>query len=158
MQEKRLDPLETEDVFYIECGSDPPDSTGHVQDTVEFHGLPVELQQQARQMIKAIRDVDTQAAGQLRSSEMREAVFLEATRHALDMRLASYGGFLEQDTGVAEGSEYPQPAGRAEAARAVRLGETKLLREALAGIRDRLAEVERKASSAVPESKRRKIA
>lgn len=128
-----------EDGFVIEWGSEDPDSTGHVDDTLEFHGLPDELAEQVKAFLKALRKVDPSGAGsRLSDSDARLGVFLTSVLGALEDRAAQYPTTLEED--MARG-ERENPAGRVGKALAVRVGEKVLIREAQRWVRDKLQEL-----------------
>lgn len=155
VQEKKVDLEDIEDAFVIEWGSEEPDSSGHVDDTLRFHGLPDELAEQVKAFLKALRKVDPNGAGvKLSSSDARLGVFLTTVRSALTDRAAQFDTTLEEDL---LRREQENPAGRAGKALAVRVGEKILLQEAQKWVRNKLQELGRTSGETdAPSAKRQR--
>lgn len=124
----QVDEEEVEDGFVIEWGSEDPDAEGHVDDKLEFHGLPEELAEQVKAFLKAGRKFEGSMAFKLSDSEARKEVYLRSVLRALELRLAEYPTTLEADLQLQEAAN---PSGRKGMALAVRIGEKSLLREAI---------------------------
>ncbi|KAB5545482.1 hypothetical protein GE09DRAFT_968499 [Coniochaeta sp. 2T2.1] len=124
----QVDEEEVEDGFVIEWGSEEPDAEGHVDDKLEFHGLPEELADQVKAFLKAGRKFDGSMAYKLSESETRKEVYLRSVLRAMELRLAEYPTSLEADLQV---QRTENPSGRKGMALAVRIGEKTLLREAI---------------------------
>ncbi|KAB5531386.1 hypothetical protein GE09DRAFT_1064101 [Coniochaeta sp. 2T2.1] len=124
----QVDEEEVEDGFVIEWGSEEPDAEGHVDDKLEFHGLPEELADQVKAFLKAGRKFDGSMAYKLSESETRKEVYLRSVLRAMELRLAEYPTSLEADLQV---QRTGHPSGRKGVALAVRIGEKTLLREAI---------------------------
>lgn len=124
----QVDEEEVEDGFVIEWGSDEPDAEGHVDDKLEFHGLPEELAEQVKAFLKLARKFEGSLAYKLSESETRKEVFLRSVLRALELRLAEYPTTLEADLQLQRAET---PSGRKGMALVVRIGEKTLLREAI---------------------------
>jgi SET domain-containing protein 6 len=124
----QVDEEEVEDGFVIEWGSEEPDAEGHVDDKLEFHGLPEELAEQVKAFLKAGRKFEGSMAFKISDSEARKEVYLRSVLRAMELRLAEYPTTLEADLQL---QETEKPLGRKGMALAVRIGEKMLLREAI---------------------------
>lgn len=124
----QVDDEEVEDGFVIEWGSEEPDAEGHVDDKLEFHGLPEELAEQVKAFLKVARKFEGSMAYKLSDSEARKEVYLRSALRALELRIAEYPTTLEADL---ELQQTANPSGRKGMALAVRIGEKTLLREAI---------------------------
>ena len=131
-----LDEEDLEDGFVIERQSDDPDSTGMVHDQPVFAGLPEELTEQAKGVLKAARKV-LPGLG-LDEKSKREEVSLGSTLMALGDRLSQYETTLEQDEELLASNA---TTGRLRMAIIVRRGEKLLLREAQRWTSERLEQV-----------------
>lgn len=124
----QVDEEEVEDGFVVEWGSEEPDAEGHVDDELEFHGLPEELAEQVKAFLKAGRKFEGSMAYKISEPEARKEVYLRSVLRALELRLAEYPTSLEADLQLQEAEK---PSGRKAMALAVRIGEKTLLREAI---------------------------
>ncbi|OIW22524.1 SET domain-containing protein [Coniochaeta ligniaria NRRL 30616] len=124
----QVDDEEVEDGFVVEWGSEEPDAEGHVDDKLEFHGLPEELAEQVKAFLKVARKFEGSMAYKLSDSETRKEVYLRSVLRALELRMAEYPTTLEADL---QQQQAENPPGRKGMALAVRIGEKTLLREAI---------------------------
>lgn len=150
----QVDEEEVEDGFVIEWGSEEPDAEGHVDDKLEFHGLPEELAEQVKAFLKAGRKFEGSMAYKISEPEARKEVFLRSVLRALELRMAEYPTTLEADL---QTQEAEKPSGRKGMALAVRIGEKMLLREAIRWTAAEVAKLNRDVEmSDEPAAKRRK--
>lgn len=144
---------ELEEDYLIERGADDPDSEGRVTEVEKKAGLPEELLEQLKAVMKAVKKVRPDAVP---DKTVRDRIMYSAVAKALDERAKEYGTTLEQDleqhaTGVGN-------ADRRRMALDVRLGEKVLLRQAGESVKAKLAELaEAERGGDKPSAKRRRM-
>lgn len=133
-----------EDGFIIERGAGDPDSEGRVEGVTGKVGVPEELLEQMKDVMKVVKKVKPEAVPDKVS---RDRVIYSAMAKALEERTRQYGTTLEQDKlsytmdlqGQSKVSGIGQPISRERMARDVRIGEKELLREASETVKGKLA-------------------
>ncbi|GAB1313744.1 Ribosomal lysine N-methyltransferase 4 [Madurella fahalii] len=150
-----------EESFVLERSSKDPDSTGRLVGQATFEGLPDELGEQFKTLLKAAKKVKSQrlVAQAISDREVRKELFLHSVLGALQDREAQYHTSLEDDEQLLSAG---QVAGRQTLAVWIRRGEKQLLREAQEWVRRELIELRNKASerigdNEIPAAKRRRI-
>lgn len=153
---------EWEDSFVLERQSEDPDSEGQVHGEAEFVGLPEELEEQVKTYLKAVKKVvgtgDRAVAEALGNKTVRKEILLGGVRKALEEREGQYATSLEEDEKVLAGIEGGRPTTRKEMALWVRAGEKRIIREAVAWVKEQQEELskEKGQEKDEPSAKRRK--
>lgn len=126
-----------EEGFVIERGAGDPDSEGRVEPVAGTADVPEELVAQLKQVMKLVKKVRAEAVP---DKVVRDRVIYSAIVKALEDRAGQYSTTLEQDLELAEkGKQNGQKAlDRKRMALDVRLGEKRLLKEAIEAARNRL--------------------
>jgi SET domain-containing protein 6 len=120
-----LEDEEIEDTFVIDRDLDEPDSAGDVHGEIRLTQLPADLIEQINTFLKAVRKASPESIPDKRKrDEISTAVMLRA----LQLRLGQYPTMEAQDLGLL--SEY-KLSGRQKMAVMVRVGEKRLLQEAI---------------------------
>lgn len=132
-----LDEDELQEGFVIERGSADPDSEGRVEEATKKAGVPEDLLEQLKEVMKAVKRVKPEAVP---DKIVRDRAIYGAIAKALDVRTRQYGTTLEQDLELWEGSNGVM-LDRKKMALDVRIGEKALLRQASEAVRARLAEL-----------------
>ncbi|KAK4245517.1 hypothetical protein C7999DRAFT_34078 [Corynascus novoguineensis] len=147
-----------EESFVLERLSDDPDSAGQLVGDAVFTGLPDELGDQVKAVLKALKKVA--GIDLVSDKNTRKEVYLQAVLGALQARERQYATSLEDDESLmSEG----RLTGRQKMGLWVRRGEKQLLREAQAWVRreldqllDRAADNSRSREDDGPAAKRRR--
>jgi N-lysine methyltransferase SETD6 len=126
----RLDGDDLDESFIIERESGEPDSTGMLPGPARLQEIPYELQEQAKKVLNELRRLD---ATLMPDKRKRDELLVLILSTALKARLARYCTSAVEDVNLLASSEI---TGRRRMAIEVRLGEKKLIQEAL----DRLGE------------------
>ncbi|KAJ9139389.1 Ribosomal lysine N-methyltransferase 4 [Pleurostoma richardsiae] len=153
---EQLDPDELEDSFEIERDAGEPDSAGRVSDHVLPAGVPHDLLEQSKALLKAVKKVAPEAVN---DRATRDRVMYAAFLAAIDARASQYPTTLEQDEELYRENERTAAVNpRLHMALDVRIGEKMLLREARASAEAKLHEIELERNGAVePAAKRQRI-
>lgn len=125
----QLDEDELEDTFVLEreCPEVSPEGTFPSDATAQFTSLPGDLQEQLKEFLKAVRDVEP---GLIPDKRKRDELQGEIVARALAQLEAQYATTLAQDEQILASDA---PLGeRARMALVVRVGEKRLLQEARA--------------------------
>lgn len=139
-----LDEDELEEGFVIERGAADPDSEGRVDQAAGRAGVPEELLEQLKEVMKVVKKVRPEAVPDKVS---RDRVMYSAIAKALEERAGQYESTLEQDklsyaADLQEEGKKPGPGNmisRESMARDVRIGEKELLKEASEAVKEKLA-------------------
>lgn len=150
-----------EESFVLERSSEDPDSTGQLAGQASFDGMPDELAEQFKMLLKAAKKVKSVGlvAQAMSDREMRKELFLQSVLGALQDREAQYHTSLEDDERLQSAGHV---TGRQALAVWIRKGEKQLLREAQEWTRQELIELRNKASermsgNEIPAAKRRRL-
>ncbi|KXX75558.1 Ribosomal lysine N-methyltransferase 4 [Madurella mycetomatis] len=150
-----------EESFVLERSSEDPDSTGRLAGQASFDGMPDELGEQFKTLLKAGKKVKSVGlvAQVMSDRDIRKELFLQSVLGALQDREAQYHTSLEDDERLLSAG---QVTGRRALAVWIRRGEKQLLREAQEWTRQELIELRNKASerisdNEIPAAKRRRI-
>lgn len=154
---------EWEDSFVLERQSEDPDSEGLVHGEAEFVGWPEELEEQVKMYLKAVKKVvgsgDRAVAEALGDKKVRvKEILLGAVGKALEEREGQYATSLEEDEKILAAIEGGRPTTRREMAVWVRAGEKRIIREAVAWIKNQEEALSKEKGQAQeePSAKRRK--
>lgn len=135
-----LDEDELEEAFVVERGASDPDSEGRVDEVTKNAGVPEDLLEQSKELMKAVKKVKPEA---MPDKIVRDKAIYSALSRAVDARMKQYGTTLEQDSEL-----FQKGAGgagrvldRKTMALDVRIGEKALLKQASDAARARLAEL-----------------
>jgi UV DNA damage endonuclease len=121
---EHLDPDELEETFVLERESEEPNPDGTFANPAKFSGIPEDLQEQLKSMLKAIRKVDPSCIVDKRKrDEIQYTVLIKA----LDALTSQYPTTVIEDELILSGSNLSE---RRKSAVTVRLGEKRLLQEA----------------------------
>ncbi|KAF6824787.1 set domain protein [Colletotrichum plurivorum] len=124
--EEQVDPEDLEDVFVLERDSGEPDSEGRLNTPAVVREISAELEEQLKAVLKAIKKANGDLIPDKRK---RDEVYQAVVVKALQKILGQYPTSIQEDEALlASGNLAP----RQKMAVEVRLGEKKLLREALA--------------------------
>lgn len=129
-----LDEDEMEEGFVIEYGAKDPDSEGQVEEVTTSAGVPDDLVEQAKEVLKVVKKVRDEAVP---DKNARDRVIYAAILTAIDERAKEYGTTLEQDQML-----YQNNGGwsrRKRMAVFVRMGEKRILMQAGDITRQKLA-------------------
>ncbi|ROW09279.1 hypothetical protein VPNG_05826 [Cytospora leucostoma] len=144
---------ELEEGFAIDRGADDPDSEGRVNEVKQKAGVPEELLEQLKVVMKAVKKVKPDAVP---DKTVRDKVIYSAIARALEERAEQYGTTLEQDLEL-----YAAESGNADRRRMaldVRIGEKVLLKQAIESVTVKLTELaESEKGGDKPSAKRRKV-
>ncbi|KAL2196596.1 hypothetical protein P885DRAFT_37497 [Corynascus similis CBS 632.67] len=147
-----------EESFVLERLSDDPDSAGQLEGDAVFTGLPDELGDQVKAVLKALKKVAQ--IDLVSDKNSRKEVYLQAVLGALQARERQYATSLEDDESLMREGRL---TGRQNMGLWVRRGEKQLLREAKAWVRreldqllDRAADNSRTGEDDGPAAKRRR--
>lgn len=134
-----------EESFVLERSSEDPDSTGQLSGQALIDGLPDELGEQFKTLLKAVKKVNgaEPAVRGLSDKEMRKELYLSCALGALQDRERQYQTTLEDDEQLLSAGQVSR---RHMMAVWVRKGEKQLLREAQAWVQRELAKLRSKAS------------
>lgn len=132
-----LDEDELQEGFVIERGAADPDSEGRVEEATKEAGVPEDLLEQLKEVMKAVKKVKPEAVP---DKIVRDRAIYGAIAKTLDKRTRQYGTTLEQDLELCEKSN-GVVLDRKRMALDVRIGEKALLRQAREAVRARLAEL-----------------
>ena len=144
-----LDQDDLEESFVLEREAGEPDSTGKLPDHANFERLPEEYEEQVKMVLKAIKRVDPSLVPDKRKrDELLHAVALAS----LTARLAQYDTPVSTDEALLAS---PAVTGRLRTAVQVRLGEKKLLQEAMDQVWQSASEVDSANSHERPSKKSR---
>ncbi|KAF5524110.1 Ribosomal lysine N-methyltransferase 4 [Colletotrichum aenigma] len=124
-QVKYLDPEELEDVFVLERESGEPDSEGQFRTVAEVREISAELEEQLKAVLKAIKKINGDLIPDKRK---RDEVFHAVIVSTLQKILSQYPTSTQEDEALLATSDLTT---RQRMAIHVRLGEKKLLKEAL---------------------------
>ncbi|KAH8847760.1 hypothetical protein MCOR27_001882 [Pyricularia oryzae] len=119
--------VEVEDSYPLERACEDPDEFGQLQGTPSFSELPEELLDMAKARFKEIKTIRPDAVP---DKKFRDRIIYSAVREAASAKMAEYGTTLEEDLAKLSTLDSNQP--RLRMAMEVRIGEKKLLHEAIA--------------------------
>lgn len=125
-QEATLDPEDLEEYFIIERDSGEPDSEGRLTDPAELREIPPELDEQLKVILKALKKSQPDAFADKRK---RGDICRDAVYEALTAKLKQYPDSIQEDEELLQKKDLLK---RRRMAIEVRLGEKKLLQEAIA--------------------------
>lgn len=132
-----LDEDEMEESFVIEYGAKDPDSEGRVEEVTTSASVPEELVEQAKEMLKVVKKVREEAVP---DKTARDRIIYSAVATAIDERIKEYASTLDQDQMLYQNSDgWSQ---RKKMAVFVRMGEKRILMQALQSARQKLAILE----------------
>ncbi|KAI8206182.1 Ribosomal lysine N-methyltransferase 4 [Colletotrichum sp. SAR 10_76] len=123
--EEYLDPEELEDVFVLERESGEPDSEGQIRTVAEVREISAELEEQLKAVLKAIKKINGDLIPDKRK---RDEVFHAVIVSTLQKILSQYPTSTQEDEALLSTGDLTT---RQRMAVQVRLGEKKLLQEAL---------------------------
>ncbi|KAI8258292.1 Ribosomal lysine N-methyltransferase 4 [Colletotrichum sp. SAR 10_98] len=123
--EEYLDPEELEDVFVLERESGEPDSEGQIRTVAEVREISAELEEQLKAVLKAIKKINGDLIPDKRK---RDEVFHAVIVSTLQKILSQYPTSTQEDEALLSTGDLTT---RQRMAIQVRLGEKKLLQEAL---------------------------
>ena len=144
-----IDQDDLEESFVLERESGEPDSTGRLPGNANFEHLPEEYQEQVKMVLKAIKKADPSIVPDKRK---RDELLQTVALASLEARLAQYDTPISTDEALLASSAV---TGRLRMAIQVRLGEKKLLQEALEQVRQSTGEVDSANSHERPSKKSR---
>ncbi|KAK8041004.1 Ribosomal lysine N-methyltransferase 4 [Apiospora phragmitis] len=121
----QLDEEETEDTFVIDRDLDEPDSRGDVHGEVKLKQLPADLEEQIATFLKAARKVSPESIPDKRK---RDEISAAVIHRALQLPVAEYPTSEAEDQALLQDANFTD---RQKMAIVVRLGEKKLLSEAI---------------------------
>ncbi|KAF6823205.1 set domain protein [Colletotrichum musicola] len=124
--EEQVDPEDLEDVFVLERDSGEPDSEGRLNTPAVVREISAELEEQLKAVLKAIKKANGDLIPDKRK---RDEVYQAVVVQALQKILGQYPTSIQEDEALLASGNL---ASRQKMAVEVRLGEKKLLREALA--------------------------
>jgi N-lysine methyltransferase SETD6 len=169
MQVNDLEDEEIEDVFVLDRDMDGPDSRGELHGDIVFKHFPADLEEQITALLRAIRKASPDAVPDKRK---RDEISVTAIHRTLQLRLAQYPTTEEQDMAIvqkigerlhmigASGSqnvaEVVRPIYRHRLATIVRVGEKKLLKEAIQFAETKMSALNEPGNAAEPSAKRKK--
>jgi SET domain-containing protein 6 len=126
MQEKLEEEEELEEYFIIERDSGEPDSEGRLTFQAKLHNVSPELEEQVKAVIRALKKSKPDAIFEKRK---RDEISGAVVAKALRMKLAQYPTLVEEDETLLANNGLEK---RQRMAIEVRVGEKRLLQEALA--------------------------
>ncbi|KAK8110656.1 SET domain-containing protein RMS1 [Apiospora kogelbergensis] len=148
----QLDEEETEDTFVIDRDLDEPDSRGDVHGEVKLQQLPADLEEQIATFLKAVRKV---SPASIPDKRKRDEISAAVIHQALQLRLAEYPTSEAEDQALLQDAKFTD---RQKMAIVVRLGEKKLLGEAIQAAAAKINTMARNGddASSEPSAKRQK--
>ncbi|KAK8035511.1 hypothetical protein PG993_010506 [Apiospora rasikravindrae] len=148
----QLDEEETEDTFVIDRDLDEPDSRGDVHGEVKLKQLPADLEEQIATFLKAVRKVSPESIPDKRK---RDEISAAVIHQALQLRLSEYPTSEAEDQALLQDANFTD---RQKMAIVVRLGEKKLLGEAIQVAAEKINAMTRNGddASSEPSAKRHK--
>ncbi|KAK8101472.1 hypothetical protein PG999_011846 [Apiospora kogelbergensis] len=148
----QLDEEETEDTFVIDRDLDEPDSRGDVHGEVKLQQLPADLEEQIATFLKAVRKV---SPASIPDKRKRDEISAAVIHQALQLRLAEYPTSEAEDQALLQDANFTD---RQKMAIVVRLGEKKLLGEAIQAAAAKINTMARNGddASSEPSAKRQK--
>ncbi|KAK8032058.1 Ribosomal lysine N-methyltransferase 4 [Apiospora arundinis] len=148
----QLDEEETEDTFVIDRDLDEPDSRGDVHGEVKLQQLPADLEEQIATFLKAVRKVSPESIPDKRK---RDEISAGVIHQALQLRLSEYPTSEAEDQALLQDPNFTD---RQKMAIVVRLGEKKLLGEAIQVAAEKINAMTRNGdeASSEPSAKRHK--
>lgn len=152
-----LDEDELEEGFVIDRGADDPDSEGRVSEITKGAGIPEELLEQLKEVMKVAKKVSPNAVP---DKATRDRIIYAAIEKALHSRVKEYGTTLEQDLELySKTKDSPQGIlDRKSMALDVRIGEKVLLKQASETVREKLAGLAEASNDGdEPRAKRRRL-
>lgn len=129
-----LDEDEMEESFVIEYGAKDPDSEGRVEEVTASVSVPEDLVEQAKEMLKVVKKVREEAVP---DKTTRDRIIYSAIATAIDERTKEYSTTLDQDQMLFQNSD--DWSQRKRMAVSVRMGEKRILIQAAALAREKLA-------------------
>lgn len=150
----QVDEDELEESFIIDRGADDPDESGRVSGDVKPAGLPEELVEQLKALLKIVKKVQPDAVS---DKTIRDKVIYSAVAKAMEARSKQYSTTLEQDRELYGDQNATHNMDRKWMAVDVRIGEKTLLQEASATAQARLAELAEADREDKPNVKRRRM-
>lgn len=120
-----MDPEDFEDVFVLERDSGEPDSEGRLTTPAKVQEVSAELEEQLKAVLKAIKKV---RGDLIPDKRKRDEVYQHVVAAALQKLLAQYPTTAEEDEALLASGNLTS---RQRMAVEVRLGEKRLLKEAL---------------------------
>ncbi|ROT34588.1 SET domain-containing protein RMS1 [Sodiomyces alkalinus F11] len=123
--QSQMDEDEIEDSFIIERDSGDPDSEGRLTETPVLREISSELDEQIKSFLKALKKLD---ASRIPDKRKRDDIRNAVVAKVLDARLAQYPTTAQNDEALLARDDLPH---RHRMAVHVRLGEKKLLQEAI---------------------------
>lgn len=136
IQKTRVDPEELDDAFVFERESGTPDSTGTIHEPAEFQAPPEELEHAVKELLRIIKHLDPAAVPDKRK---RDGIIKSVILASLKSKQAEYPTTIQEDEALLSSSGV---SGRRRMAIEVRLGEKKLLEEAISQMTSRAADDE----------------
>ncbi|TLD30459.1 hypothetical protein PspLS_02469 [Pyricularia sp. CBS 133598] len=127
--------VEAEDSYPLERSCEDPDEFGQLQGTPSFSELPEELLDMAK---ARFREIKTTRPDAVPDKKFRDRIIYSAVREAAIGKLAEYGSILDDD--LAKLSTLGSNQSRLRMAMEVRIGEKKLLHEAIAWLDEKISD------------------
>jgi SET domain-containing protein 6 len=124
-QVNELEDEEIEDSFVIDRDMEEPDSKGDVHGEMKLKHLPADLEEQINTFLKAVRKASPESIPDKRK---RDEISLSTMHRVLELRLAQYATSEAQDLTLTWDQRL---SARQKMAICVRVGEKKLLQEAI---------------------------
>lgn len=121
----QLDEEETEDSFVIDRDLEEPDARGEVHGEAALTKLPADLEEQIATFLKSVRKVSPESIPDKRK---RDEIALAVMHRVFELRLAEYATSESEDLALLRENRV---AGRERMAVVVRMGEKRLLAEAV---------------------------
>ncbi|KAL0780274.1 hypothetical protein CaCOL14_004758 [Colletotrichum acutatum] len=125
VQGEYIDPEDLEDVFVLERDSGEPDSEGRLSTPAKVQEVSAELEEQLKGILKLLKKMN---ADLIPDKRKRDEIYQHVVVSTLQKLLAQYPTTAEEDEGLLASSSL---APRQRMAVEVRLGEKRLLKEAL---------------------------
>ena len=124
-QVNQLDEEETEDSFVLDRDLDEPDARGEVHGEAALTSLPADLEEQITTFLKSVRKVSPESIPDKRK---RDEIALAVMHRVFELRLAEYPTSESEDLALLRENRV---SGREQMAVVVRMGEKRLLAEAI---------------------------
>lgn len=121
----QLDEEETEDSFVIDRDLEEPDARGEVHGEATLTSLPADLEEQIATFLKSVRKVSPESIPDKRK---RDEIALAVMHRVFELRLAEYPTSESEDLALLRENRV---SGRERMAIVVRMGEKRLLAEAI---------------------------
>ena len=148
-QINQLDPEEIEDTFVVDRDLEPPDSTGQLQDELNFTKLPEDLEGQLAAFLKLVRKVSPETVPDKRK---RDYLILTVAKRVFELRASQYATSYAHDSNEL----LVKKTGRYQKAVTVRWGEKVLLLEATLFARKKLEAMDMDAGDDSPAAKKQR--